>query len=57
MIVVSDTSPITNLLKIGKINLLQEIFEDIIIPEGVYEELARIPNQKKQLVRLDRITC
>jgi len=49
MIIVSDTSPITNLLKIGRVSLLQQIFKEIIIPNGVYEELIKIPNQKSQI--------
>ena len=39
MIVVSDTSPITNLIKIGRLGLLQEVFQRVIIPEKVREEL------------------
>ena len=39
MIVVSDTSPITNLIKIGRLNLLREVFQKVIIPEKVREEL------------------
>jgi len=49
MIIVSDTSPITNLLKIGRVSLLQQIFKEIIIPNGVYEESIKIPNQKSQI--------
>ncbi len=49
MIVVSDTSPITNLLKIGEIKLLNELFGRIIIPVHVEKELNRIPFQKEFL--------
>jgi len=49
MIIVSDTSPITNLLKIGRVSLLQQVFKEIIIPNGVYEELIKIPSQKSQI--------
>lgn len=55
MVVVSDTSPITNLLKIGKIDLLQQIFGEVIIPVGVYEELTRIPAQKKKIENINWI--
>ncbi len=55
MIVVSDTSPITNLLKIGKIDLLQQIFGEVIIPVGVYEELTRIPAQKEKIENINWI--
>ncbi len=39
MIVVSDTSPITNLIKIGRLNLLKEVFQQVIIPDKVRDEL------------------
>ena len=46
MIVISDTSVITYLIQIGKISLLKELFQDIIIPPSVRKELEKIPNQK-----------
>lgn len=39
MIIVSDTSPISNLLKIGQLDLLREIYQSIIIPTAVFREL------------------
>lgn len=42
MIIVSDTSPITSLSAIGKLNLLQQIYGTIIIPQAVYEEMAEV---------------
>jgi hypothetical protein len=39
MIIISDTSPISNLLVINQINLLQEIFEAVILPQAVMLEL------------------
>ncbi|MDJ1179718.1 DUF3368 domain-containing protein [Roseofilum sp. BLCC_M91] len=39
MIVVSDTSPINYLLLIGQIDLLPSLFEQIIIPDGVRDEM------------------
>jgi len=41
MIVVSDTSPITNLIKIGRLNLLKDIFHQVIVPLGVNQELLK----------------
>lgn len=43
MVVVSDTSVITNLLQINKIELLQQLFKKVVIPGEVYNELNRIP--------------
>lgn len=39
MIVVADTSPINYLLLIEQIDLLPRLFERIIIPDGVREEM------------------
>lgn len=39
MIVVSDTSPISNLAMIGQLELLQRLYAQIVIPEAVYQEL------------------
>ncbi|MEI7587400.1 DUF3368 domain-containing protein [Runella sp.] len=39
-IVVSDTSPIINLAMIGRLPLLQAVFNRIIIPQKVYEEMV-----------------
>lgn len=42
MTIVSNTSPLSNLAKIGKLHLLQEIYSQIIIPTLVYKELTSI---------------
>lgn len=46
MIVVSDTSPITNLIKVNKLFVLQKLFHEIIIPPSVYKKLCEIETQK-----------
>ncbi len=40
MTVVSNTSPITNLAAIRQLDLLQKLYNQIIIPEAVYQELT-----------------
>ena len=40
MIIVSDTTPLSELSKIGKLDLLQAVFGRVIIPQQVYEELT-----------------
>lgn len=40
MIVVSNTSPITNLAAIGQLELLQRLFGRIIVPDAVVNELT-----------------
>lgn len=41
MIVVSDTSPINYLVLIGEIDLLSQLFGQILIPQAVLDELQR----------------
>ena len=43
MIVVSDTSPLTNLMKIDGLPLMKAVFGHIVIPPMVETELNRIP--------------
>lgn len=44
MIVVADTSPITNLLLIGKLGLLSQIYGRVIIPLDVKAEILALAN-------------
>ena len=39
MIIVSDTSPISALLKCNRVELLQQLFSQVVIPQKVFEEL------------------
>ena len=41
MLVVSDTSPLTALLKIGRAGLLRQLFSEVLIPPAVESELFR----------------
>jgi uncharacterized protein len=40
VIVVSNTSPLTNLAAIGQLDLLRQIYHQIVIPEAVFHELT-----------------
>lgn len=40
MIIVSNTTPISELAKVGQLNLLKEIFGTLIIPQEVYQEVT-----------------
>ena len=42
MIVVSDTSPITNLAAIAQLDLLQQLYTSLIIPTAVYNEMVEV---------------
>jgi uncharacterized protein len=46
MLIVSDTSPITNLLQIGHLDLLKQVFGQVVIPKTVYKELGELPQQQ-----------
>ena len=43
MIVVSDTTPIISLLKARRLELLEAMFGEVIVPAAVYEELVSNP--------------
>jgi predicted nucleic acid-binding protein len=49
MIVVSDTTILSNLLKIGKIELLKDLFGEIILPESVYKEINSLISKRPEL--------
>lgn len=40
MIVVSDTTPMISLLKIDRIDLLEKLFGEVLIPQAVFNELT-----------------
>jgi len=53
MIVISDTTPIISLLKINHLDLLQELFGEIWIPDAVYKELIsneRFNQESRQII-------
>lgn len=39
MIIVSDTTPISELAKVNHLNLLPKLFGKVVIPQGVFDEL------------------
>ena len=55
MVVVSDTSAISNLLQIGQLNILQKLFGTITIPPAVQHEIYAIPTQQKEIEKLSWI--
>ena len=54
MIVVSDTTPLISLLKINRIDLLEKLFGDVLIPQAVVDERFQLEadqiRQKKFIV-------
>lgn len=55
MIVVSDTSPITNLIEIGRLNLLRELFGEVFIPTAVFREATFINRHRIEVDNCDWI--
>jgi predicted nucleic acid-binding protein len=49
MRVVSNTSPLSNLAAIDKIDLLQQIYPQILIPPTVHTELIRFPKIQPEI--------
>lgn len=53
MIIVSDTTPLIGLASIGRLDLLQELFEEVYIPQAVFDEtvtFGRENSKAKQMV-------
>ncbi|MDB9535987.1 DUF3368 domain-containing protein [Dolichospermum planctonicum CS-1226] len=46
MIIVSDTSPLSNLAIVGYLSLLQQIYNKVIIPQAVAEELRNASDEE-----------
>lgn len=40
MIVVSDTTPLISLMKAARLEVLEKLYNEIMIPEAVYSELT-----------------
>ena len=55
MIVVSDTSPITSLLTVGRIELLEKLYTRVVIPSAVAGELARAHAQLPAFVTVNAV--
>lgn len=53
MIIVSDTSPVSNLILIERLDILQKIFSEIIIPPAVDVEIRALENFGTDLSRYE----
>lgn len=56
MIVVSDTTPITTLLKADEEDLLQKLFGSVAIPEAVAQELQAFHGRLPDFVQIQSVT-
>lgn len=52
MIVVSDATPVISLLKINQLNLLHGLFQEVLIPQAVYDELTLNPAFEKEAIQI-----
>lgn len=53
MIIIADTTPIITLMKLQRLDLLEKLFETVIVPHAVYEELIsniNYPDEKQMIV-------
>lgn len=55
MIVVSDTSPISALLSVGKQDILLQLFGDVIIPQAVNDELLHFHKELPSWLRVQSV--
>lgn len=55
MLVVSDTSPISNLLSIGRIDILERVFGRVLIPPAVASELLIAHDQIPEFIQTQPI--
>jgi len=55
MIVVSDTSAITSLLQTGRLDLLEKLFRQILIPEAVRNELLKTHSSLPSYLRCEPV--
>lgn len=54
MIVVSDTTPLISLMKIGRLNLIEQLFGEVQIPDAVYAELVSNPLFEEEAWQIKR---
>lgn len=48
MIVIADTTPIIILMKLQRLDLLEKLFDTVIVPNAVYEELVSNSNYQTE---------
>ena len=53
MIIVSDTSPVSNLLLIGRLELLRDLYQSVIVPKSVDEEIRLLKQFGKDISKYE----
>ncbi len=57
MIVASDTTAISSLYRIGKLDLLQLLFHEITLPTAVFEELTALETFGYDITAIKNAVC
>lgn len=52
MIVVSDSGPLISLMKASQLELLRKLYQEILIPEAVYQELTSNPRYASEAMEI-----
>lgn len=52
MIIISDTTPLISLMKIGQLQLVEKLFGEVQIPDAVYQELISNPRFEKEILQI-----
>ena len=61
MIVISDSSPLISLLSVEKLDILGKLFETVMIPEAVYNEVfnkkvSNLDLKKTKFLQIEKVT-
>lgn len=56
MLIISDTTPIISLMKVGQLDLLKNMFGSVVIPKAVYDELTVNINFEKEINSFNKCT-
>jgi predicted nucleic acid-binding protein len=52
MIIVADASPLIALSRVGRLDLLRQMFGTLVVPEAVWQEVASVPDDRPGSVEL-----
>lgn len=56
MIIISDTTPILSLLKVGRLELLETLYHTVVVPEAVYNELTSNDSYEEERREIEKCT-
>ena len=54
MIVVSDTTPLISLMKASRLDLLETLFKEVLIPEAVFRELTANKRYRQEAEQIEK---